>query len=201
MTRGFKIAAGAAFLLLFGIALGVLLSQSVRPRLSEMDTITGDFLTGTGPGGISRGSGMGSDGSARHLLHFLAEGRGAFERQDWPEAIEYFNKVLSIDPNQPEAHSYMGLILVRAGHADGALMAFERALSSNPNSPLALWGKGMVLYKDKDDLPGARQTLERLLTVLPPGDEKNEIQKTIAEIAQLLSSQKEERESSEGELY
>jgi Flp pilus assembly protein TadD len=90
---------------------------------------------------------MGSDGSARHLLHFLAEGRGAFERQDWSEAIEYFNKVLSIDPNQPEAHSYMGLILVRAGHADGALMAFERALSSNPNSPLALWGKGMVLWR------------------------------------------------------
>ncbi len=178
MTRGFKIAAGATFLLLFGIALGVLLSQSVRPRLSEMDTMTGDFLTGTGPGGISRIAGMGGDGSPRHLMHFLGEGRAAFERQDWPEAIEFFKKVLSIDPNRPEAHTYMGLILVGAGHADGALMAFERALSSNPDFALALWGKGMV-RKDKDDLAGARQTLERLLTLLPPGDEKNEFRRQL----------------------
>jgi hypothetical protein len=78
----------------------------------------------------------------------------------------------------------MGLILSQAGHADGALLAFDRALVGDPNFPLALWGKGMLLYHAKDDLSGARETLERLLKIVPPGPERGEIQKTIAEISE-----------------
>jgi tetratricopeptide (TPR) repeat protein len=85
----------------------------------------------------------------------------------------------------------MGLILAQAGHADGALMAFDRALAADPNFPLALWGKGMLLYRAKEDPSRARESLERLLTLMPPGPEKNEIQKTVAELAQLASGRKE----------
>ncbi|MGH7847666.1 MAG: cytochrome c-type biogenesis protein, partial [Candidatus Binatia bacterium] len=46
--RGWVLAFGGAFILLFGITLGLLLSTSLRPRQSEGDSITGDFLTGTG---------------------------------------------------------------------------------------------------------------------------------------------------------
>jgi len=42
---GWQLAAGGAFLLLFGITVGVLLTKSVRPRGSDQDSITGDFLT------------------------------------------------------------------------------------------------------------------------------------------------------------
>ena len=76
----------------------------------------------------------------------------------------------------------MGIILVQAGHGDGALMAFDKALSQAPNFPMALWGKGMVLYQDKKDYAGARQILERLLNMLPAGEQRNEIVKVLAEI-------------------
>jgi cytochrome c-type biogenesis protein CcmH len=165
--RRWQIIAGGVFLLVFGLALGVMLTRSVRERDSEGGTITGDFLTGTTPP------------AARDAL---AEGKQAFSKQDFPKAIEAFKKVLAEDPNNPEAHTYMGYILVQAGHGDGALMAFDKALSQAPNFPMALWGKGMVLYQDKKDYTGAREILERLLNIVPPGEERNEVVKVLAEI-------------------
>jgi cytochrome c-type biogenesis protein CcmH/NrfF/Flp pilus assembly protein TadD len=167
--RGWQIAAGGAFLLVFGLILGIALTKSLRPRGSEQDTMTGDFLTGTS------GNAASSD---------LQEGKTAFAKQDWPKAIEAFKKVLAVDPNQPEAHTYMGFILVQAGHADGALMAFDKALSVAPNLPMALWGKGMTLYQAKQDYAGARAELEKLLRMIPPGTERGEIEKVLAQIPQ-----------------
>ena len=167
--RGWQLAAGAAFLLLFGLTLGVVLTNSLRPRESTEDTITGDFLTGTGGG---------------ENAQLLAQGRAAFAKQDWPKAIEAFKKVLTVDPNQPEAHAYMGYILAQAGHADGALMAFEKALAQAPNFPMALWGKGMILLREKQDYANARETLAKLVPLLPAGTERNEVEKILAELPQ-----------------
>ncbi|MGH7832501.1 MAG: cytochrome c-type biogenesis protein CcmH [Candidatus Binatia bacterium] len=177
--HGWALVGGGLLILVLGVTLGLLLAQSLRPRGSEGDTMTGDFLTGTGPGGISPGT---QTASAKDVPGLLAQGRAAFEKQQLPVAIDAFKKVLAAEPNQAEAHGYMGLILAQAGHYDGALMAFEKALSVDPNLTLALWGKGMLLYRVKQDLPAARQTLEKLLPLLPAGEEKNEVQKTLLEI-------------------
>jgi cytochrome c-type biogenesis protein CcmH len=167
--RGWQFAAGGVFLLLFGLSLGMVLTNSLRPRHSVQDSITGDFLTGTG----------GSE-SAR----FLQEGKSAFAKQDWPKAIEAFKQALAADPNQPEAHAYMGFILIQAGHADGALMAFDKALAMAPNLPMALWGKGMTLYQGKKDYAGAKEVFEKLLQIMPAGEERVQIEKILAEMPQ-----------------
>jgi cytochrome c-type biogenesis protein CcmH len=165
--RGWQLATGGAFLLLFGLTLGIALTNSLRTRESAQDSITGGFLTGTGESGSRQ---------------FLQEGKSAFANQDWPKAIEAFKQALAADPNQPEAHAYMGFILLQAGHADGALLAFDKALSQAPNFPMALWGKGMVLLRDKQDFSGARLVLGRLVQLLPPGAERSEVEKTIKEM-------------------
>jgi len=167
--RRWQLVGGGIFLMLFGLVLGVMLTKSVRTRGGENDTMTGDFLTGTTP----------ANAEARAAL---SEGKTAFAHQEFPKAIEAFKKVLAADPNNPEAHSYMGFILVEAGHADGALLAFDRALSQAPNFPMALWGKGLVLYREKKDFAGAREALEKVLNLVPPGEERNEIAKLLAEI-------------------
>ena len=167
--KHWQLVGGGIFLMLFGLALGVMLTKSIRPRAGEGDTMTGDFLTGTTPANSEAGAA-------------LAEGKQAFERQEYPKAIEAFKKVLATDPNNPEAHSYMGFILMQAGHGDGALMAFEKALSQAPRFPMAMWGKGMVLYQEKKDFAGARAIFEQLLTMMPPGEERNEVTKVLAEI-------------------
>ncbi len=167
--RRWQLVGGGIFLMLFGLLLGVMLTKSVRTRSGENDTMTGDFLTGTTP----------ANAEARAAL---SEGKTAFAHQEFPKAIEAFKKVLAADPNNPEAHSYMGFILVEAGHADGALLAFDKALSQAPNFPMALWGKGLVLYREKKDFAGAREALGKLLSLVPPGEERNEIGKLLAEI-------------------
>ncbi len=173
--RSWVFAATAAFLLLFGVTLGIFLSNSLRPRTSPEDSITGDFLTGT----VSQyATSQGKD-----LESLLSQGRDAYAREDWAQAIDAFKKVLVINASHPEAHAYMGLILAGAGHSDAALMAFDRALSTDPNFAVALWGNGMVLYRQKGDLPGARQNLQKLLTLLPPGVEKENVRKTIIEMS------------------
>jgi cytochrome c-type biogenesis protein CcmH len=168
--RRWQIVAGGTFLLLFGLTVGVLLTNSLRPRTSEQDSLTGDFLTGTTP-------------ATGDIASLLNQGKLAFANQDWPKAIEAFKQVLAADPNHPEAHSYMGFILIQAGHGDGALLAFEKALSAAPNLPMALWGKGLVLYREKQDYRGAREVLERLVKLLPAGDDRSEIEKVLAELS------------------
>ena len=167
--RRWQLVTGGVFLLLFGLALGVMLTQSIRPRTSENDTMTGDFMTGTTP-------------PSESVRAALDEGKQAFSQQDFPKAIDSFKKALAADPNNPEAHAYMGFILVQAGHGDGALMAFDKALSVAPNFPMALWGRAMILYQDKKDYAGARAIFERLLNIVPPGEERNQIAKVLAEI-------------------
>lgn len=168
-ARRWRLAFGGIFLLLFGLALGVMLTQSIRPRMSEGDSITGDFMTGTTP-------------SSANLRALLEEGKRAYSSQDFPKAIDAFKKALAADPHNPEAHAYMGFILAQAGHGDGALMAFDKALAHTPNFPMALWGKGMVLYQEHKDYGGAREIFEKLLALVPPGEERNEIAKILMEI-------------------
>ncbi len=167
--RRWQLALGGSVLLLFGLTLGVVLTNSLRPRGSAQDSITGDFLTGTGGGESAR---------------FLQEGKAAFAKQDWPKAIEAFRQALAADPNQPEAHAYMGFILLQADHADGALMAFDKALAVAPNLPMALWGKGMTLYQGKKDYAGAKEAFEKLLQMMPAGAERAEVEKILAEMPQ-----------------
>jgi cytochrome c-type biogenesis protein CcmH len=171
-VRGWQLALGGAFLLVFGVTVGVLLTTSLRSRDAGQSSITGDFLTGTGASSV-----RGDD-----VISTLQEGKTAFSKQEWSKAIEAFKKVLALDPNQPEAHAYMGAILLQAGHADGALMAFDKALSQNPNFAMALWGKGMALYQGKKDFAGARQVFQKLLQMLPPGQDRAEVEKIVAEI-------------------
>ncbi|MGH7768497.1 MAG: cytochrome c-type biogenesis protein CcmH, partial [Candidatus Binatia bacterium] len=180
--RRWPLVAGGIFLLFFGLTLGVLLTQSLRPRGSAQDSITGDFLTGTQPAG-------GTDA-------LLAQARAAFEQRNWAQAIDLFKKVLASEPNQPEAHAYMGLILAQAGHTDGALMAFDRALAIAPNFPPALWGKGMVLSQTGGDPAEARRLLQKVSGSMPSGPEKDEVEKTIAQLGEADSDKPSRARSS-----
>ena len=167
--RNWQLATGAAFLLLLGLGLGVLLTQSVRSRDST-ETMTGDFLTGTQAAGPQEA--------------MLARGRAAIEKGDFPQAIEAFKQVLNSDPNNPEALAYMGIMLSQAGHSDGALAAFDRALAGDPNFPLALWGKGMLLYRTGGDQAEARRLLEKVSSMMPAGPEKTEVQNVLSQMSQ-----------------
>ena len=181
--RGWVLAAWAVVLLAGGVTLGVLLGQSLRPRTSTEDSITGDFLTGTGPGGIGR------PGASETPAAALRRGQEAFQRKDFKSAIDAFRAVLSQDPDHPLGNAYMGMILAQAGHTDAALNALDRALSRTPNLPLALWAKGMILFQEGRDPAGAREHLQRLEQLLPAGEQRDSVRAIIARIGETPAEQ------------
>jgi cytochrome c-type biogenesis protein CcmH/NrfG len=63
----------------------------------------------------------------------------------------------------------MAMILAQAGHSDQALILFDKALTVNPQMPMALLFKGRILFEDKKDYAGAIAHWEKFLTVMPQG--------------------------------
>lgn len=182
--RPWRLVAGGVFLLIFGVSLGYVLTQSLKPRTDEQSSITGDLLTGTGPGGVASGRGPVSQLSA-----LMASGRAAYEKQEWRVAIDAFKQALALDPENPEAHTFLGFILFQAaGHSDGALLAIERALAKDPNYPFALWAKGTVLFEAKQDYAGAVKAWETLMAQNLSAPETERVAQALAEARKRLAA-------------
>ena len=78
----------------------------------------------------------------------------------------------------------MGFILIQAGHADGALLAFEKALALAPNLADGTMGKRDDLVSRQKDYAGAKEVFEKLLQIMPAGEERVEVEKILAEMPQ-----------------
>jgi cytochrome c-type biogenesis protein CcmH len=169
--HGWYLAVGAIVLLASGIALGAVLAGAPRPGGSTREPMTEASMAG--PGALGQGD----------VAAVLEQGRRAFAKREFPDAINAFKRVLAAQPSHPEAHAYMGLILMEAGHTDGALRAFEQALAEAPELPMALWGKGMTLYQGRQDHAGARPILEKVLPLMPAGADRDEVTRVLAEIS------------------
>ncbi len=176
--RAWRWVGAALFLVGFGAAIGYFLPQSVRARGDGSPT--GDFLTGTRP--------QAARVDSRDLGALLASGRQALEAQDLDRAMGFFRRALEVDPDEPTAHAYLGLILHRAGHPDRALRSFERALALEPTSPQALWGKGLVLYESLGKTAEAIRTWEALLQQEISKEDRDHVQSILAEARQRLAA-------------
>jgi cytochrome c-type biogenesis protein CcmH len=171
-TRRFwRWAVSAVFLVGFGVAIGVFLSGAVRAR-EDGGSITGDALTGT--------VGAGARADSLDLRALLERGRQAMEAQDFSRASDLFTLALRQDPDEPTAHASLGLILLRGGHPDRALKAFDRALARAPSSPQALWGKGLVLDESMGRTAEAIRTWETLLAQDLSKEDREHVRSVIA---------------------
>jgi tetratricopeptide (TPR) repeat protein len=63
------------------------------------------------------------------------------------EAIECYNKVLRINPNNEDVLNNKGISLYNLGKYDDALYCFDRILVINPNAGQVLKNKADVLTK------------------------------------------------------
>jgi tetratricopeptide (TPR) repeat protein len=93
-------------------------------------------------------------------------------RQDgrMAEAMEQFQAVLRIDPNDTEARDNLGNALFRTGQMSEAIQQYEESLQINPADARAHNGMGTVLAKMRH-LPEAAEHLEIALRI-NPNDEK-----------------------------
>jgi len=73
----------------------------------------------------------------------------AYDRNDLAAARARFLKVLELDPNQPQAHYYLGVISASQGAKEDAKKYLERFLELAPDDPEAASAREMLKYLGK----------------------------------------------------
>ena len=102
----------------------------------------------------------------RHFAAWHLKGLVALERGALEEGLGLIRRSLSINADQPEAHSNVGNALLGCRRADAALPCFEQALRLKPDFAAAHFNRGVALR----ELGRAREALicfERTLELRP----------------------------------
>ena len=77
-------------------------------------------------------------------------------------ALELARKAVQLDPNLPEAHARLGMVLVRRREHGRGIAAFERALALNPNFTDFSFAHSLVLAGEPERAVEAAERIVRL---------------------------------------
>ena len=77
----------------------------------------------------------------------MDEGHNAAWDQDWSTAIQAYTKAVQIQPEDPDAHTNLGLALLNDRQLDRALKVYKRANQLSPDDPLPLERSADVLER------------------------------------------------------
>ena len=178
------LAGSAAALVFFGVALGVLVVRYTEPDQSRGGpgmAVPGMPGTGDAP---SMANAPRGPVTPEMLQGMLQAARQSLFDGRLNEAVSAYQAVLKRDPKNVDALTHLGLVLVLGAgpqHADQALEMFDKALAIQPDYPPALLYRGHVLLEVKKDPAGAITSWERFVAVAPPGEDRDKVQKLIAQ--------------------
>ncbi len=170
-------------LLVFGVALGVGISRYSAPEApASMPPGRGPAMGGGATGMMGEVAGGGDRPITPEIMTaMLKAARESLMAGNYQDAIAAYQAILRRDPKNVDAITHLGLIVAIGGHADAGLEAFDRALTLNPNYPPALLYRGQVLYEAKRNAPEAIRTWEKFLKLVPAGEDRDRVQKMIAQ--------------------
>ncbi len=102
-----------------------------------------------------------------------------YDGQAYPQAIEYYERALTLQPNNADVQTDVGTAYWYAGNPDKAIASFEKALAIRPNHPSTLFNLGIVKWQGKKDPKGAVVVWEKLLQTNPEYPQKDQVQMLI----------------------
>ncbi len=102
-----------------------------------------------------------------------------YDGQAYPQAIQYYEKALTIQPKNADIRTDLGTAYWYTGDADKAIASFEKALAIQPNHPGTLFNLGIVKWQGKKDPKGAVVVWEQLLQTNPDYAQKDQVQMLI----------------------
>ena len=132
-----------------------MLAQAAQPLLTKLQANPKDFET------------------LRQLGNLYYDG------QAFPQAIDYYNKALTVDPKNPDVLTDLGTAYWYTGDADKALAEFGKSLAVRPNHPGTMFNEGIVMWQGKKDPKGAVVVWEQLMKTNPNYEQKDQVQTLI----------------------
>jgi cytochrome c-type biogenesis protein CcmH/NrfG len=192
----------AVITLAIGIAVGYFArgSAAVSPATQSAEAAA-PSTTGTAPMGTAQLPGIGSpqqQATSPEMLAKAAEpllaqlktnpndfdaltkiGNLYYDGQAYPQAIEYYEKALTVQPNNPDVRTDVGTAYWYTGDPDKAIANFQKALAIRPNHPGTLFNLGIVMWQGKKDPKGAVVAWEKLLQTNPDYPQKDQVQMLI----------------------
>lgn len=103
-----------------------------------------------------------------------------YDGQQFPNAIQYYDRALAIHPENPDVRTDLGTAYWYTGNADKALAELETSLKYKPGHPQTLFNLGWVKWQGKADAKGAVEAWQTLLKTNPDYPQKQQVEQYIA---------------------
>ena len=104
-----------------------------------------------------------------------------YDAQLYPAAIDYYQRVLKIQPANAAVRTDMATAYWYNGDADSAIVEFKKSLSYEPNKPNTLFNLGIVEWQGKMDIDKAVATWQKLLDTNPNYEGKEKVVELMAQ--------------------
>jgi tetratricopeptide (TPR) repeat protein len=104
-----------------------------------------------------------------------------YDTQQFPAAIEYYQRALKTRPNNAAIRTDMATAYWYLGNADDAIRELNRALTYEPNKPNTLFNLGIVKWQGKMDVEGALTVWQKLLDTNPNYENRQKVTELMAQ--------------------
>jgi cytochrome c-type biogenesis protein CcmH/NrfG len=104
-----------------------------------------------------------------------------YDAQLYPTAIDYYQRVLQVEPANTGVRTDMATAIWYTGNADGAIAEFQKSLSYDPNKANTLFNLGVVEWQGKMDIDKATATWQKLLDKNPNYEGKEKVLELMAQ--------------------
>ena len=94
-----------------------------------------------------------------------------FDAERYPEAIKWYEASLEIDAKNPGVSTDLGVAYYYSNQSEKALAQFARSLSIDPTHAKTLLNLGVVRAFGKQDLAGATEAWQKVLSLSPDSAE------------------------------
>ena len=180
----------ASFSLLLGVALGYLFRGSASQAAQAATPSTVSQPDSTFQRGQQADAQAALAQSAAPLLEAVNKdpkdfdslvklGNVYYDGQQYPSAIQYYEKALSVHPENPDVRTDMGTAYWYTGNADKAIAEMETSLKYRDGHPQSLFNLGWVRWQGKGDAKGAVDAWEKLLKANPSYPQKEQVEQYI----------------------
>jgi cytochrome c-type biogenesis protein CcmH/NrfG len=178
----------AVFCLLLGVGLGYLFRGSASPAPAQTAAATTSQPQTAAPSAdmqaaVAQAAAPLLEAVNRNPNDFdslVKLGNVYYDGQQFPNAIQYYERALTIHPDNPDVRTDMGTAYWYTGNADKAVAAMETSLKYRPGHPQTLFNLGWVRWQGKADPKGAIEAWQTLLKSNPDYPQKQQVEQYIA---------------------